>query len=41
MFTVALPFCKIELNAPKPLSPPGYPETINTLGDNIRKKRLD
>lgn len=39
-FTVALPFCKIELKAPKP-PPAGYPKILKTLGDHIRKKRLD
>ena len=41
MFIVALPFCKIELKAARPLSLPDYPNTLNTLGDHIRKKRLD
>ena len=41
MLTVALPFCKIELKAARPLSVPDYPKTLNTLGDHIRKKRLD
>ena len=41
MLTVALPFCKIELKAPKPLYPIGYPQILKTLGDHIRKKRLD
>ena len=36
-----MPFCKIELKAPKPLSPLKYPKIINTLGDHIRKKRLN
>ena len=39
MDTPALPFCKIELKAPRPPSP-DYPQTLNTLGDHIRKKRL-
>ena len=37
----ALPFCKIELKAARPLSLPDYPQTLDTLGDHIRKKRLD
>ena len=41
MFTVALPFCKIELKAARPLSLPDYPNKLNTLDDHIRKKRLD
>ena len=36
-----MPFCKIELKAPKPLPSPNYPKTLETLGDHIRKKRLD
>ena len=36
-----MPFCKIELKAARPLSLPDYPNTLNTLGDHIRKKRLD
>jgi len=36
-----VPFFKIEPDAPKPLSPPGYPKTLNTSGDHIRRKRLD
>jgi transcriptional regulator with XRE-family HTH domain len=35
-----LPFCKSELKAPKPLSHQ-YPQTLTTLGDHLRKKRLD
>ena len=37
---VALPFCHSELWAPKPPSI-HYPKEINTLGDHIRKRRLD
>lgn len=37
---VPLPFCKVTLKAPKP-KPPSYPSVLNTLGDHIRKKRLD
>jgi transcriptional regulator with XRE-family HTH domain len=35
-----LPFCKIELTAKKLLNP-AYPKALNTLGDQIRKRRLD
>ena len=37
---VALPFCHFELRASKPSSI-HYPKEINTLGDHIRKRRLD
>lgn len=37
---VALPFCHFELKASKPL-PPEYPRELKTLGDYLRKKRLD
>lgn len=37
---VALPFCHFELRGPKPM-PNRYPKEINTLGDHIRKRRLD
>jgi transcriptional regulator with XRE-family HTH domain len=36
----ALPYCKTELKVERPLST-DYPQTLNTLGDHIRKKRLD
>ena len=36
-----MPFCKIELKAARPLSLPDYPQTLDTLGDHIRKKRVD
>lgn len=36
----ALPFCKVTLKAQKPV-PPNYPKTLKTLGDHLRKKRLD
>ena len=39
-FIPALPFCQISLKAPKP-QPSQYPKSLNTLGDHIRKKRLD
>ncbi len=37
---VALPFCHVEFNAKKPL-PKSYPKALLTLGDHIRRKRLD
>jgi len=36
-----LPLCKTELKVQRPPSLPDYPNTLNTLGDHIRKKRLD
>jgi transcriptional regulator with XRE-family HTH domain len=36
----ALPFCKVELKAPKLLSC-HYPCELTSLGDHLRKKRLD
>jgi transcriptional regulator with XRE-family HTH domain len=36
----ALPFCHAEIRFPKPKST-AYPRTINTLGDHMRKHRLD
>ena len=35
-----MPFCHAALTTPKP-KPPSYPNTLNTLGDKIRKRRLD
>jgi DNA-binding transcriptional regulator YiaG len=35
-----LPFCHAELRAPKP-KPSQYPKLLNTLGDHIRKRRVD
>jgi len=35
-----LPFCKVTLKAQKPV-PPNYPKILKTLGDHLRKKRLD
>jgi transcriptional regulator with XRE-family HTH domain len=35
-----LPFCKIELRAKRPL-PPSYPRELKSLGDHLRKRRLD
>lgn len=37
--TVALPFCDLQFTAPIP--PPGYPENLVTLGEHLRKTRLD
>ena len=37
---VALPFCHFRLTAEKPSSL-AYPAELNTLGDHIRKRRLD
>ena len=37
---VALPICQITLNAQKPLKKP-YPDSLVTIGDHIRQKRLD
>jgi transcriptional regulator with XRE-family HTH domain len=36
----ALPFCHISLKGQKPL-PKAYPQELKTLGDHLRKKRLD
>ncbi|MDP2652210.1 MAG: recombinase family protein [bacterium] len=36
----ALPFCHVQLTATRPL-PPAYPRELKTLGDHLRKKRLD
>ena len=35
-----LPFYPLTLKAKKPF-PPGYPKLLKTLGDHLRKKRLD
>ena len=35
-----LPFCKLQFKAKKPQSL-AYPKTLTTLGDHIRKRRLD
>ncbi len=40
IFRVALPSSQIVLKAKKPL-PSTYPKTIKTLGDHLRKRRLD
>jgi transcriptional regulator with XRE-family HTH domain len=36
----ALPFCSLALKSQKPL-PEQYPKEINSLGDHLRKRRLD
>jgi DNA-binding XRE family transcriptional regulator len=36
----ALPFCHLALKGPKPL-PPEYPKDLQTLGDHIRRRRLE
>jgi transcriptional regulator with XRE-family HTH domain len=36
----ALPFCHAEIRFPKP-KPTAYPRIINSLGDHLRKRRLD
>jgi transcriptional regulator with XRE-family HTH domain len=36
----ALPFCHVRLSGPKPSSK-AYPKQLKTLGDHIRKRRLD
>lgn len=38
--TVAFPFCYLTLRAPKPL-PGSYPQVLETVGDHLRKCRLD
>src|SRR5260221_9483126 len=40
MLMVALPCCYLTLKTRKPLNP-SYPEHLTTLGDHIRKRRLD
>ncbi len=37
---VALHSCQIELTGKRPLNP-AYPKELNTLGDHLRKVRLD
>jgi transcriptional regulator with XRE-family HTH domain len=36
----ALPFCHAHLKGPRPL-PPSYPQVLATIGDHLRKRRLD
>jgi transcriptional regulator with XRE-family HTH domain len=39
---VALPFCNLRLRGRRPLElPRGYPREIRTLGDHLRRRRLD
>lgn len=40
MVTVALPFCDVTLRGQKPASA-AYPRELGTLGDHLRKRRLD
>jgi len=35
-----LPFCHAHLNGPRPL-PRSYPQVLTTIGDHLRKRRLD
>lgn len=35
-----MPFCKLTLSRPKPLDP-AYPRELKTIGDHLRKRRLD
>ena len=35
-----MPFCHVSLTASRPL-PPAYPKELKTIGDHLRKKRLD
>ncbi len=37
---VALPFCHIEKTTKKPVSK-AYPKELVTIGDHVRKRRLD
>jgi site-specific DNA recombinase len=39
-FIPALPFCHISLKGQRPL-PQAYPKELKTLGDHLRKRRLD
>jgi transcriptional regulator with XRE-family HTH domain len=38
--TPALPFCHVTLRGQKPL-PRAYPRALSTIGDHLRKRRLD
>ncbi|MFA6198546.1 MAG: recombinase family protein [Patescibacteria group bacterium] len=38
--TPALPFCNLKLKSPKPLDR-AYPTELSSIGDHIRKRRLD
>jgi len=35
-----LPFCHVHLRGQKPL-PAGFPKELSTLGDHLRKRRLE
>ena len=35
-----MPFCHVHLRGQRPL-PPAYPRQLRTLGDHLRKRRLD
>ena len=35
-----MPFCHVTLRGQKPL-PPAYPRELRTIGDQLRKRRLD
>jgi transcriptional regulator with XRE-family HTH domain len=35
-----LPFCHSHLRGPRPFPPP-YPQVLTTVGDHLRKRRLD
>ena len=39
-YYVSFPFCHVTLRAQKPLAPE-YPRELKTLGDHIRRRRLD
>ena len=38
--SVAWPLCQLVLQAPKPVDP-AYPSELRTVGDHVRKRRLD
>jgi transcriptional regulator with XRE-family HTH domain len=38
--TPALPFCNLKLKSPKPLTR-AYPTELRSIGDHVRKRRLD
>ena len=38
--SATLPFCQLTISAPHPQKP-GYPTALVTIGDHIRKRRLD
>jgi len=40
--SIALPFCNLHLAGPRPqVLPRGYPSAPNTLGEHLRRRRLD